>query len=179
MILDDGRKLVGVRVPTAALASLRQHLNEAVQIRETVVSDVGGGTIESITPLDLALLKKAKTAPKTMHSFFFRIPSASSPSPSPGSAPPGAGMLDKKRKMEGTGSGSASGSGKKKSRGAGLERGGRVAKGVAALFGGSVAARGAGKSSEVSSVGGGRGNDVVLTDVRESREIEIIDIDDD
>lgn len=191
VILDDGRKLVGVRFPTAALTSLRTHLNEALEIQKAVVSAGGGGTIEQITPLDTKTLLKAKMAPKTIRSFFSRIPTPSSPrSTSAGSKRKSFGSTAAAAAAaSGSGSslGLAGGGGGKRSKGetlgsaASKGRGMGAAKemAMAALFGGR--AEGGERCSEVMRVKDGSDRRVVtLTEGGgKHTEIEIIEIDDD
>lgn len=139
MILDDGRKLVGVRVPLTALPVLRQHLREAVEARKLVVEGGGGGIIEPVVPLDPKTLTQIKTPPKNIHSYFGRTSSCGD---STASSPV---RGDKRQAPAATPeSGSLTGRGtrisQKRRRGSVVEKGGQqkfesAAKGVAALFG--------------------------------------------
>lgn len=188
VILDDGRKLVGVRVPTAALPSLRHHLAEALQIRKAIVSAGGGGTVEDITPLDTKLLVKAKTAPKTMLSFFGLTPSSGSSSQSPpprsnageGVTVVSVGLVGKKREVHSVTHGFVScSSGGHRKRGKGMGTGKAVnedlrsvANGVAALFGGKA------MGGDVSKPGSATAQKTEKIDAGSS-EVEVIDVDSD
>lgn len=70
MILDDGRKLVGVRVPIIVLSILRQHLGETMIARKIMTDGGYGGTVEPVVALDPQALLRAKTPPKNMYSYF-------------------------------------------------------------------------------------------------------------
>lgn len=161
VILDDGRKLVGVRFPTTALPYLRQHLTDALQIRKAVVAAGGGGTIEPVVPLDPKSLRLAKTAPKTMLSFFGAVPARTSTAPSSALLPSPVTAAKRKSTLPpGSDSGGSSG-GMKKGRRVGLgcatiNNGGlgNVSKGMAALFG-----------SRVNGGGGAGGKQVVCAEV--------------
>lgn len=83
VILDDSTKLVGVRLPTTALPTLRRHLAEVVQARKAVVDSGGGGNVEPVTPIDPKILLQVKTPPKNILSFFGRVPGASQIVPKP------------------------------------------------------------------------------------------------
>ncbi|CAM9324310.1 unnamed protein product [Choristocarpus tenellus] len=131
VILDDGRKLVGVRVPTTALGTLRLNLTELYKVRQIAVEGGEAGHAEDVKEVDLALLCRVKTAPKTMHSFFGSAAAFNSPPSQDSSVRSDA--IGGKRKVEGlNGSGSLS-SAKKKARSLGGST--ATAAGMKALFG--------------------------------------------
>lgn len=134
MILDDGRKLVGVRVPIAVLSILRQHLGETMTARKIMTEGGYGGTVEPVAALDPQALLRAKTPPKNIHSYFSpvaRISGAPSSLPDVGvkraaiyPSPGSSGRGGKKRgKIVGTGGGDK-----------GKEKHGSLTKGMANLF---------------------------------------------
>ncbi|CAN0259794.1 unnamed protein product [Ectocarpus sp. 6 AP-2014] len=137
VILDDSTKLVGVRLPTTALSTLRQHLAEAVQARKAVVDSGGGGGVDPVSPINPKTLLQVKTPPKNILSFFGR---AASPSPSSAAtlSPVGGkrhagvssvgGSAGRVKKRKGSVGGSGRNAGKENSASS-------TAKGVAALFG--------------------------------------------
>lgn len=137
VILDNSTKLVGVRLPTTALSTLRQHLAETVQARKAVVDSGGGGDVDPVSPINPKTLLQVKTPPKNILSFFGR---AASPSPSPAATPSPVG--GKRHAGYPSGGGSAGRVKKRKGSVGGSERKGgngnsprSTPKGVAALFG--------------------------------------------
>lgn len=176
MILDDGRKLVGVRIPITALTTLRAHLAEALLARKIVLEGGAGGEIEPVSPLDQKALLHVKTPPKNIHSYFSRAPSsvpARSSPPTFGKRPPATDATP------GSGVVFGGSAGRKRSKGAVVGKGGKenvgsVAKGVAALFGSRAKAVSAGGG-----VGGGSdGGDVVRPAAVNDGAPEIIAVDD-
>lgn len=81
MILDDGRKLVGVRVPITVISILRQHLGETMIARKIMTEGGYGGTVEPVAALDPQALVRAKTPPKNIHSYFSPVAKISSSFP--------------------------------------------------------------------------------------------------
>ncbi|CAB1101798.1 unnamed protein product [Ectocarpus sp. CCAP 1310/34] len=136
VILDDSTKLVGVRLPTTALSTLRQHLAEAVQARKAVVDSGGGGGVDPMSPINPKTLLQVKTPPNNILSFFGR---ATSPSPSSAAIPSPVGG----KRQAGVSSGGCSAGRVKKRKGsvggsernAGKNSASSTVKGVAALFG--------------------------------------------
>ncbi|CAN0398572.1 unnamed protein product [Discosporangium mesarthrocarpum] len=75
VILDDGRKMVGVKVPTSSIPVLRTNLAEVLSVRKLAVEGGDAGVIEAARSLDLSSLRKVKRPPSTMLNFFSRAPS--------------------------------------------------------------------------------------------------------
>ncbi|CAM9573701.1 unnamed protein product [Ectocarpus fasciculatus] len=145
VILDDSTKLVGVRLPTTALSTLRQHLAEAVQARKAVVDSGGGGNIDPVSPIDPKTLLQVKTPPKNILSFFGR---AASPSASSAATPSPVGG---KRHAGVSGGGGSAGRVKKRKSGkenSASSSTSSTAKGVAALFGSQFGSSGGGGGSK-------------------------------
>lgn len=193
-MLDDGRKLVGVRMPPKALPALRLHLAEALQARKMVVDGGGGGSIETTSPLDHKALVLVKTPPKNMLSYFGRAPSTANLStpPSPFQSPSSGGKRQAGVTPQGVavGPGSSQGgrSGRKRNKTVvaffGKRGKGSVAEGAAALFGSHAratpppAAAASGSAGVARGLGGGSEPEVVTLTAMNSGAPEVIAIDD-